>query len=230
MDPQKAAGLLGRAGLFGGLPPETLRRLADRAVIRRYGRRQLIFHEGDPAESFFLIVDGSVKVFRASAEGETVILVTLEPGESFGELALLDGGPRSASAEALQDTVVLALERGPFLQTMSEEPLVAEALITQLGAILRRLTDHAADLVFLDLHGRVAKWLLHMADTHGRPEEGGTELDLQLTQSEIASIVGGSRQSVNQVLRSFERRGYVELHGRSMSLKDPDALRRRATP
>ena len=104
-----------------------------------------------------------------------------------------------------------------------------EAVIATLGSILRRLTEQAADLVFLDLHGRIAKLLLQMAGESGKETSDGVELDLLLTQSEIASMVGGSRQSVNQVLRSFERRGHIDVHGRAIVVRDFDALKRRAT-
>jgi CRP-like cAMP-binding protein len=164
-----------------------------------------------------------------STEGDTVILVTLSEGEAFGELALVDGNPRSASAEALQDTVALELGRDEFLNAMAEEPGVAEAVIATLGSILRRLTEQAADLVFLDLHGRIAKLVLQMAGDVGTETADGITLDLHLTQSEIASMVGGSRQSVNQVLRSFERRGYIDMRGKSIVVKEPETLRRRAT-
>jgi CRP-like cAMP-binding protein len=140
---------------------------------------------------------------------------------------LIDGEPRSASAETLEQTRVLVLTRATFLETLRESPAMTESLLRSLGAVLRRLTEQTADLVFLDLHGRVAKLLVGLAEKNGLTEEG-SELDLQLTQSDLASMVGGSRQSVNQILKSFERRGFVELHGRKLVLKAPDLLRKRA--
>jgi CRP/FNR family transcriptional regulator, cyclic AMP receptor protein len=226
---ERSVELLGQASLFRDLTPEKLKVLADRTVTRRYRRGQLMFQEGEPAHSLFLIAEGSVKVFLTSPEGDSVILVTLGPGDAFGELALIDGNPRSASAEALQDTVALELGRNEFLTAMAEEPRVAEAVIVTLGSILRRLTEQAADLVFLDLHGRIAKLLLQMSNDVGKQTVDGIALDLHLTQSEIASMVGGSRQSVNQVLRSFERRGYIEVRGKTIVVKEPETLKRRAT-
>lgn len=225
----RATELLAQASLFRDLTPEKLKVLADRTVTRRYRRGQLIFQQGDPAHSLFLVAEGAVKVFLTSSEGDSVILVTLAPGDGFGELALVDGNPRSASAEALQDTVALELGRNEFLGAMAEEPRVAEAVIATLGSILRRLTEQAADLVFLDLHGRIAKLLLQMSSDVGNETADGIALDLHLTQSEIASMVGGSRQSVNQVLRSFERRGYIDVQGKLIVVKEPESLRRRAT-
>jgi CRP/FNR family cyclic AMP-dependent transcriptional regulator len=113
---------------------------------------------------------------------------------------------------------------------MATHPRVAEALLRSLGKLVRRLTEQASDLVFLDLHGRVAKLLLALAEERGESHEGGVVLDLHMTQSDLAGMVGGSRQSVNQILHAFERRGYVELHGREVVIRLPEVLRRRATP
>jgi CRP-like cAMP-binding protein len=175
----------------------------------------------------FVVTEGRVKVVVTSEEGDEMLLVTLQPVDVFGELALIDGEPRSASAETLEPTKVLVLTRTTFLETLHESPAMTESLLRSMGAVLRRLTEQAADLVFLDLHGRVAKLLLGLAEKGG---DGGsaTELDLKLTQTDLASMVGGSRQSVNQILRSFEQRGYLEMQGRKLILKAPEQLRRRA--
>lgn len=157
-----------------------------------------------------------------------MLLVTLGPPEIFGELALLDGGLRSASAEALEDTSLLVVTRPTFLEVLRSSPSLTEALLRTLGGLVRRLTEQTADLVFLDLYGRVAKLLVTFAQAHGETQGDEIVLDLQLTQTDIASMVGGSRQSVNQILRAFERRGYLEMHGRRIVLKRPDQLRRRA--
>lgn len=227
MEPEQAAAYLSETGLFGGLDPEGLARLAERAVERTYKKGQLVFYQGDPAEALFVVIEGRIKVVVVSEEGDEMLLVTLQPVDVFGELALIDGEPRSASAETMEQTRVLVLTRATFLAALRESPAMTESLLRSLGAVLRRLTEQAADLVFLDLHGRVAKLLVGLAEKN---EGGGNgvELDLHLTQSDLASMVGGSRQSVNQILRSFERRGYVEVHGRKLILKAPDLLRKRA--
>lgn len=227
MNPEQAANFLERASLFRDLDEATRARLAERAIERSYKKGQLIFYQGDPAEALFVVIEGRVKVVVTSEEGDEMLLVTLEPGDTFGELALIDGEPRSASAETLEATKVLMLTRTTFLDTMHQSPALTEALLRSLGAVLRRLTEQTADLVFLDLHGRVAKLLISLAEKASSNGDE-VELDLNLTQTDLASMVGGSRQSVNQILRSFERRGYLEMHGRKLILKAPDALRRRA--
>jgi CRP-like cAMP-binding protein len=227
---EQAVSLLGSTQLFSALPESALAELAPRAIERSYRKGQLVFYQGDPGESLFVVVQGSVKVFVTSEEGDEMVLVTLRPAETFGELAVIDGGPRSASAETLEPTNLLAITRGSVLTLIRDHPALADALLSSLGGLVRRLTEQAADLVFLDLHGRVAKLLLGLAETRGEPYGDYTLLDLQMTQGDLAAMVGGSRQSVNQILHAFERRGYLELDGRKVVLKRLEPLRRRATP
>ena len=141
---------------------------------------------------------------------------------------MVDGGLRSASAAAVEATTLLTLNRTALLESLTDSPELVDRLLRSLGSTVRRLTDQAADLVFLDLHGRVAKLLLGLAEERGASESGGWVLDLHLTQTDLANMVGGSRQSVNQVLRSFQRVGYLELDGRRIVIRKPELLQRRA--
>lgn len=230
MKADRAAALLGRTRLFGALEEDTLYRLAERADERTCDKGEIVVQEGQPGGSLFVVVNGLLKVFVTSPGGEEMVLVTLKPADVFGELALVDGGPRSASAQALERSTLLVLGRNALLEIVREEPSLTDALLRSVGALVRRLTAQAADLVFLDLHGRVAKLLLGLAEDQGEQTESGKVLDLHMTQSDLAHMVGGSRQSVNQILRSFEERGYVELRGRQILVKEPESLRRRAIP
>jgi CRP/FNR family cyclic AMP-dependent transcriptional regulator len=228
MSTQTAAGLLGATDLFRGLDAPVMDHLARSVTVRNFRRGHVIFSQGEPGDSLFVISEGLVKVFVTSEEGEDMVLVTLRSPETFGELALIDGGLRSASAEALEPTSALTLSRSTLLELLQSHPAIAQALLASLGGLVRRLTEQAADLVFLDLHGRVAKWLLSLAEERGRHEEHEILLDLQVTQGDLAAMVGGSRQSVNHILHAFERRGYLEIKGRRIALKDLQALAKRA--
>jgi CRP/FNR family cyclic AMP-dependent transcriptional regulator len=228
METQRAIELLHQTQLFGDLDEPALQRLAERATKRNYSKGQLVFHQGDSAGSLFVMIEGLVKVFVTSEEGDEMVLVTLHTHDTFGELALLDGGPRSASAEAVEKTSLLELQRAPFIETMYQNPAITDSVMRSLGRVLRRLTEQASDLVFLDLHGRVAKLLVNLAQDRGIETGNGFELDLHLTQSDLAGLVGGSRQSVNQILKSFESRGSVEMLGRKIVVKNLDKLNRRA--
>jgi CRP/FNR family cyclic AMP-dependent transcriptional regulator len=225
---EDAASHLGGTRLFGELDPATLSSLAQRAIERSYKKGQLLVYQGDPGDSVFVIIDGLVKVMVTSEEGEEMVLVTLRPADTFGELSLVDGGPRSASAEAVEPTRVLIITRTILLGLLDEHPSLTDTLLRSLGSLVRRLTEQAADLVFLDIHGRMAKLLVTLAEDRGKQTGDGIVLDLNLTQADLAAMVGGSRQSVNQTLRSFESRGYLEIEGRAIKLRKLEELRRRA--
>jgi CRP/FNR family transcriptional regulator, cyclic AMP receptor protein len=138
-------------------------------------------------------------------------------------VALLDGAPRSASAEALEDTTVLALSRAAFLELVRGQPPILDAVMRSFGALIRRLTDQTADHVFLDLPGRVAKALVRLAGDSKAPL-----VTIELNQSQLAEMAGGSRQSVNQALGTFANRGWLHTEGRRIVVTDVAALRRRA--
>ena len=227
MNPEAIARLLGASRLFQCLADDELRLLADRFVERRLRAGQLLFYQGDPADSLYLVGDGKIRVFVASEAGDVMVVATLGAGDTFGEIALIDGGTRSASAESVGDTTLLSLTRNVFLELVHENPRLVDSLLESLGGFVRRLTEHSADLVFLDLPGRLAKYLLNLVHEKSDGAESETvEIDLDLTQAELAAVVGGSRQSVNQILHSFERRGYLEIKGRHMVVKRADLLRR----
>jgi CRP/FNR family cyclic AMP-dependent transcriptional regulator len=222
------AALLAGTELFADVGDEAHESLARAAIVRRFGKGEIIFHQGDVGDAMYVVAAGAVKIFVTSEDGDEMLLITLGPGDVFGELALLDGGPRSASTEALEPTELVAITRRTVLALLPRHPRLGDSLFRALGAVVRRLTEQASDLVFLDLHGRVAKLIVSFAD-RGRPAHGGIVLEPNLTQADLAAMVGGSRQSVNQILRSFERRGDLELRGRQMIVRDLEALRRRAS-
>jgi CRP/FNR family cyclic AMP-dependent transcriptional regulator len=227
LTPEQAAELLGRSELFSGLDASRLRTVAAQVTTRRYRKGSLIFCQGDPGDSVYVLVEGSVKVFVSSEDGGQMVLATLGPHDALGEIALLDGGERSASVEVLEPVTALVLTRGTMLELLRVDPVACEALLLSACSLLRKVTGQAADLVFLDLEGRVAKLLVGLSERRGAPSEAGVVLDLGLTQSDLAGMVGGSRQSVNQILRGLEGRGFIELRGRTLLIARPDALRRR---
>ncbi|MGZ6827482.1 MAG: Crp/Fnr family transcriptional regulator, partial [Mycobacteriales bacterium] len=172
--------------LFSGLPGDVLLQVASVARPREYDRGELLFVEGDVGDALLVLVSGSVTVFRTSPEGDRAALTVLEPPEVLGEVALLDGAPRSASVEAIERTVVLSLSRAEFFGLLRHQPAVLEPLMRQLGQMVRRLTEQAADHVFLDLAGRGAKALLRLAGPGSPPV-------VAITQSRLAEMSGGTR-------------------------------------
>ena len=209
--------------LFAGLEPEVRARVIAAAVPRTYRKGQLLFVENDPGESLIILRRGSVAVFRTSPTGERAVLNVMRPPETLGEVSLLDGAARSASAEAIEDTSALALSRAAFIELVHANQRILDAVMRSLGTIIRRLTDQNADHVFLDLPGRVAKTLVRLAGDSQAPM-----VTIELNQSQLAEMAGGSRQSVNQAIGSFAARGWLRTEGRRIVVTDLVALRRRA--
>ena len=228
MGQDRAESLLAQTRLFAGLDASALAALAAEGHERSYKRHAPIFHEGEPGDAFFVIVSGAVKVYVTSAQGAEMVLTTVRSPGTLGEVSLFDEGPRSASAEALEPVRLLTFARSTVLGLAARDPRISEALLRAVGDLLRRLTTQAADLVFLDLEGRVAKLIADSAEARGRPDADTLVLDLGFTQGELASMVGGSRQSVNQILGALEGRGFLEVDRDTIVVKDLPALRRRA--
>lgn len=228
MKPERAAAALRQTSLFGELDDGAVRRISERAIARTYRKNDLIFHEGDAGESLFVVAEGLVKVYVTSGDGGEMVLATLTEGDIFGELAVISGARRSASARALQPTTLLALTRATFTELVRDEPSLVTALFELMGKLLRRMLMQASDLVFLDLPGRVAKLLLEAAEEKGEPGDDGIAVDLGVSQTDLAAMVGGSRPSVNQILRQFEERGYLTIDGKKVVIRDMELLKRRA--
>jgi len=215
--------LLASSSLFSGLDAKVLASLGERAVRQRFEKGRTIFYQGDPGDTLYVVAEGLMKVWVSSHDGSEMVMATLRPPDAFGELSAVDGHVRSASATTLEPTVLLSLDRTTLL-----DAVVADALLRALGDLARRITEQASDLVFLDLAGRVAKCLVHLAVREGHVDGETTVLELPLSQTEIAEMVGGSRQSVNQTMKSFEMRGYLQLRGREVVILDLASLQHRA--
>ncbi len=220
--------LLGETQLFGGLDEGVRASIAERMLSRRFSKSDFVFHQGDPGESLYVVAEGVIRVFVTSEDGEEMVLAHLDSCDMFGELAVIDGGPRSASAKAVEPTTLVALTQPAFVHVLQQTPELIEALHRSLGGLLRRVLVQASDLVFLDLPGRVAKLLVALAEERGARTDGDIVIDLKLSQETLARMVGGSRPTVNQILKDFEQRGYVELEGRRLKIKEESALKRRA--
>lgn len=205
-------GSLAAIPFFGGLEPAALGRLAGSMRSRRFRRGEVIFHIGDPGDALFVILTGEVKISLPSEAGDEAILATLRAGDVFGELALLDGAPRSASATAISPTETVVLPRDRFRELIATEAGVRDALLASIAGELRRLTRHVEELHFLDITGRLAARLVRLTDEGGTPmEDGGVRLRTNLTQADLAAMVGCTRQSVNKLLGQFTDDGLLRL-------------------
>jgi CRP/FNR family cyclic AMP-dependent transcriptional regulator len=195
---------------FAGLDPVALERVAAGLRSRRFRRGEVIFHLGDPGDALFVVVTGDVKISLPSETGDEAILATLGPGQVFGELALLDGAPRSATATALTPTETVVLPRDRFRELIATEAGVRDALLASIAGELRRLTTHVEELHFLDITGRLAARLVRLANEGGTTApDGAPRLRANLTQGDLAAMVGCTRQSVNKLLGQFTDDGLI---------------------
>ncbi|GAA4899469.1 CRP-like cAMP-binding protein [Stackebrandtia albiflava] len=223
MDARASDDLLAGVTMFTGLDVDARKRIAAAAIPRQYRRGQLLFVEGDPGESLIMVRTGAVAVFRTAPTGERAMLHVVRAPDVLGEVSLLDGAARSASAEALEDTMAVAVARTTFLEMVHASPSMLDAVMRTMGGIVRRLTEQNSDHVFLDLPARVAKALVRLTGHTSAPM-----VTIELNQTQLAELAGGSRQSVNQAIGTFALRGWLRTEGRRIVVTDIPALRRRA--
>jgi CRP-like cAMP-binding protein len=198
--------------MFLAMDEEQLDALAASLRTRRFRRGETIFNRGDPGDALHILLAGRVKISSPAESGIEAILATLRPGEFFGSLALLDGSPRSASAVAVEPSETLVLPRDRFLQLLDASPALRDHLFAELARELRRLTNHVEELHFLDITGRLAARLVRLAESQGTPMDGGEiRLAGPITQGELASMVGSTRQSVNKLLGYFVDDGLIRF-------------------
>ena len=221
--------VLARAPLFAALDEEAAIALRSSMQDVKLPRGDALFAEGDPGDRLYLILDGKIKLGATSGDGRETLLAILGPGEMFGELSLFDPGPRTATATALTDATLAGLGHDDLQPWLTGRPEVAGSLLRALALRLRRTNEAMADLVFSDVPGRVAKALLDLAAKFGEnQDDGSVHVVHDLTQEELAQLVGASRETVNKALADFQNRGWIRLEQRSVDLVDTDRLTRRA--
>ena len=214
------AAVLRNTALLGSMPTPDLERVLAISRLRTFRRGQVVFTKGDPGDTLIVVVSGRVKVIVRSADGGELTLTIIPPGGVFGDLSIADGGPRSADAETLEESQLLLIPRETIQEICARVPPAAQAVAASIAVALRRLTEAASDLVFLDLPRRVAKVLVSQA-----PDDDGI-IRLRLRQEELAHQVGATRQSVNAAVRGFHRRGWLQIHDGAVIVTQASALSR----
>jgi CRP/FNR family transcriptional regulator, cyclic AMP receptor protein len=212
--------VLRQTDLFGAASAAELEKVVASSRVRAFRRGQIVCTTGDPGDTLIVVVAGQVKISVRSADGAELTLTVVGPGETIGEVSVADGGPRSADVETVTDSQLLFIPRQAVQLICDRIPAAAQALAHAIAATLRRLTETTSDLVFLDLPRRVAKMLL------SQPQSDDGVITQHLTQEEYARLLGSTRQSVNIALRGFERRGWIDVRDRSVTVKEPAALAR----
>ena len=219
---------LSEAPLFDALSEEDSRALRAMVLVVKLNRGERLFAEGDKGDKLYIIISGKIKLTKAAPDGRENLLSVHGPGEMFGELSLFDPVPRTASATAVTDAELAALAHDDVRTWLSTRPEVAMHLLQALAQRLRRINEVKADLVFTDVPGRVAKALLDLAERFGVQNSDGIQVNHDLTQEELAQLVGASRETVNKALADFAARGWIQLAAKSVLVIDPDRLRKRA--
>lgn len=220
--------VLRQAPLFSGLDAEAAASLEKSMAPVSLSRGDILFHEGDGGKELFIVINGKIKLGRTSPDGRENLLAVLGPGQMFGELSFFDPGPRSATATAVTDATLRSLDHDALNPILKQHNEVAGALLNQLAGRLRRTNEVVGDLVFSDVPGRVAKALLDLAGRFGTRGDEGIQVNHDLTQEELAQLVGASRETVNKALADFASRGWMRLEPRSVTILDIERLQRRA--
>ncbi len=211
--------------LFADLDPTVQERVVELGVTRRLGDGEILFQKGDEGDALFGVLAGKVRIVASSAGGKEVLLNIMEPGEVFGEIALLDGLPRTADAVAMGSTDLMMIRRAEFTGLLERQPRLAVHLLELLCARLRWMSERIEDTSFLALPARLAKRLLGLADLYGEQTEQGTRIGLPISQNELGQLMGTSRESINKHLQTWRRQGWIELERRHVIIRDADGLR-----
>lgn len=216
--------MLQRSPLFRGLPPQAVERIAGLATQRAYREGEIVFSQGDPGDALYAVVSGKVRISTGTADGRQVFLNIMEPGDTFGEIALLDGGARTAAATSIAPTELISIRREHFRGLLEHEPQLALELLRLCGQRLRWTSGLLEDAALLDAPARLAKRLLILGEVHGKRVPGG--VCLRISQEDLAGFLGISRQAVNQQLQVWKGRGWVDLGRGVVTVRDEQALRK----
>src|SRR2546421_3584327 len=212
--------------LLGKLSSDEIDTLLHYARVERYPAGEEIYAKGSPGQSMMAVLRGTVKMISVSSEGKEIVLNIMHPGEIFGEIALLDGEERSADAVAMTDCELLVLNRRDFMPILEKRADICLILLRILCQRLRQTSEQVEDVMFRHLESRLAKRLLHLAESVGLHGMQSTSVELHVSQRELGNMAGGSRESVNKILQNWHRRGQIDLGKASVLIRDIETLRR----
>lgn len=220
--------ILSRAGIFQGVDQDAVENLIEDMESVRFPRGTTIFEEGEPGNRLYIITSGKVKLARNAPDGRENLLTVMGPSDMFGELSIFDPGPRTSSAVCVTEVTAATMSSDLLKKWVDRYPSISQQLLRVLARRLRRTNANLADLIFTDVPGRVAKTLLQLAHRFGTQEGSAMRVNHDLTQEEIAQLVGASRETVNKALATFAHRGWIRLEGKSVLIVDTEHLARRA--
>ncbi|HTZ48655.1 MAG TPA: Crp/Fnr family transcriptional regulator [Verrucomicrobiae bacterium] len=218
--------ILRKAPLFAGLNDKEMAALRPRVSSKKYGRGEILFHEGDPCRGLFVVARGKVRIFKVSASGREQVLSIESPGASFAELPVFDGGNYPASAAAFDDSEVLFISRKDFQDFCREHPEVALKVIAVVGGRLRRLVGIIEELSFSTVRQRLITLILRLAQASPARSSAGVQVELSKSQQDLAAELGTVRELISRNLGRLQAEGYLTVDGRSIIVKDLEGLKR----
>jgi len=219
--------IIRKAPLFSALDDEAAHSLRESMVTLKLNKGQVLFKEGQEGDRLYVVVHGKIKLGTTSADGRENLLSILGPGEMFGELSLFDPEPRTSTATAVTDARLVSLAHDAVIGLVTSHPQTSLELLRRLAQRLRKSNEILADLVFADVPGRVAKAIMDLGERFGVQKEDGLHVNHDLTQEELAQLVGASRETVNKALADFAARGWVKLEPRAVLVTDIERITKR---
>lgn len=211
--------------LLAELGPEVLARLAERVEMKEVRRREVVYLPGDPGRSLFFVNGGRVKVSKVTRDGKALTLSYCGPSEVFGETCLIDGGPRSEMAEAVENAMLTEVERADFERLLAMHPSLGSSMTKLMVTRRRELENKVEGLVFRDVTSKLAELLVKLAGEYGVDDSRGTMVALKITHQELANLIGSTRETVSLTLSTFKKRKYIVTEGRKVIISDPEGLR-----
>jgi CRP/FNR family transcriptional regulator, cyclic AMP receptor protein len=224
----EAHAIVAEAGIFQGVKASHVDAVTRHLETVDFAAGRIVFAEGEPGDKLYIITAGKVKIGSRLSDGRESLLAVLGPSDMFGELSIFDPGPRTSTATAVTNVRTQAMNRETLRTFIDGRPEIVEQLLRVLARRLRRTNDSLADLIFTDVAGRVAKQLLELAHRFGVPTSDGVQVTHDLTQEEIAQLIGASRETVNKVLADFTHRGWIRVDGKTVQIIENERLQQRA--
>jgi CRP/FNR family transcriptional regulator, cyclic AMP receptor protein len=224
-DDKRALWYLKKIPLLADVGAETIQRLVKTLELREIRRRQVVYLPGDPGDSVYFVNGGRLKVSKVTRDGKELTLAYRVPGEIFGELCLIEGGPREEMSEAMENSLISVVDRVLFEQILTKEGLISSRLVKVVAQRRREVENKIEQLIFKDVNAKLAELLLRLGDEYGIEDARGILVSLKITHQEMANLIGSTRETVSLTLSQFKRRGFIHTEGRKVILADRDGLR-----
>ncbi len=225
VDEHQLASFLRGVELLNGLSAEDLVRVAQTCQIVRIRRAELIFTESQPGACLYVVMSGRIKIFGSSTQGRFKTFAYLEPGDFFGEMSLIDEEVRSASASALDDSVLIMLKSEDYRKLMLSRPAIALAVLKTMSTRLRKANREIEALSFNNVLGRIAQILLDLAERYGKKTDEGVQINMTLSHKELAEMAGTAREVISRVISRFKRMGCISFSENKLTVIDREKLK-----